>query len=906
MSNILYNLLVMPIQMVVEITYSIMSRFLGNKGLAIIAVSLVIQTLILPLYKRSDALQDEERDKQKSMEHWVTHIKKTFKGDEKFMMLQTYYRQQNYKTYYALKSSFSILLQIPFFIAAYQYLSHLQDIKGTSFMMIHDLGAPDRLLPAFGTHLNVLPIAMTLINIVSGIIYTKGMPRKSKIQVYGLAVVFLVLLYNSPSGLVMYWTMNNIFSLLKNIFMKVLKHPKEVFSVSMIVLGGALLWFIRRQGILSKLKIAAVLLLVLVCQIPMLISYMDKKNSKRKSKIKERLDNLQLDKGLFFWEALFLAILYGFLIPVSVISSSASEFVVDGQNPMKVVGSVFTIYLGIFVVWFSIFYFLMTSNVKKIFSVVLFGVLGLVVANYMVFGTHTGVMSAMLVFEEPMLFSRKEQLFNLGIIAALFLLLIVLAIKKTKLSKVMVQIVALCMVAMCVMNTRTVQAEMKEYERNQADLAGEGIFTLSKEGNNVIVFMIDRAISGYIPYMFEECPELQETFAGFTYYPNTLSFGMFTNFATPALFGGYEYTPTKINARADETLCEKQNEALRVMPAIFSENGYKVTVCDPPYAGYSWNADLSIYDEYEGVDAYITEGAYAHKKSQFTKASNSKQQESNFKYYSLMKTMPLICRTRMYQDGNYFTTTSNEDSDYVVSTPFINWYTALISLEEMTKIEDGNDNTFLMIQNSTTHEPIILQTPEFTPANGIDVEEEFNKQPVREIDGHVLVTDTQERLAHYEVNVATMKAIGVWIEYLKEMGVYDNTRIILVSDHGRGLHQFDYMMLENGEDVERFNPVLMVKDFGDREYKVSNEFMTNADVPTIAMNGLIDHPTNPFSGNPINSDEKFAHPQRITTSHLYSIKTNNGNVFDTSDGVWYDITDNIFDNSKWVEVPEEN
>ena len=66
---ILYNLIVMPIQMVVEITYLIMSRFLGNKGLAIIAVSIVIQTMILPLYKRSDALQDEERDKQKSMEH---------------------------------------------------------------------------------------------------------------------------------------------------------------------------------------------------------------------------------------------------------------------------------------------------------------------------------------------------------------------------------------------------------------------------------------------------------------------------------------------------------------------------------------------------------------------------------------------------------------------------------------------------------------------------------------------------------------------------------------------------------------------------------------------------------------------------------------------------------------------
>ena len=118
MWNLLYNLIVMPIQIVVEMTYSFMYRLLDNRGLAIIAVSLVIQTLILPLYKRSDALQDEEREKQKSMERWVKHIKKTFKGDERFMMLNTYYRQNDYKPYYALKSSFSILLQIPFYSRA--------------------------------------------------------------------------------------------------------------------------------------------------------------------------------------------------------------------------------------------------------------------------------------------------------------------------------------------------------------------------------------------------------------------------------------------------------------------------------------------------------------------------------------------------------------------------------------------------------------------------------------------------------------------------------------------------------------------------------------------------------------------------------------------------------------------
>ena len=856
MWNLLYNLIVMPIQMVVEITYLLMSRFLGNQGFAIITVSIVIQTLILPLYKRSDALQDEEREKQKEMEHWVKHIKKTFHGDERFMMLQTYYRQQNYKSYDALKSSISILLQIPFFMAAYNYLSHLQEIKGTAFWVIPDLGEPDRLLHIFGMQLNMLPIAMTVINIVSGIIYTKGMPRKSKVQVYGLAVVFLVLLYNSPAGLVLYWTMNNIYSLLKNVCMKLLKRPGDC----------------------------------------------NKKPKKYRQKITAFLDGIKLDKGLFLWEVLFLVILFGFLIPVSVVRASASEFVIDGRNPMSLVLNVFEIYIGVFGIWFSIFYLLMTTNAKKIFSIGLLGFLGVFVVDYMAFGTDTGVMSALLVFEEPMVFSNTEKLLNIVVIVGLFIILVFLGIRKSSWGKQIIRIMTLCMAVMCVINTRTVAAEMREYDRNQGNLAGKEVFTLSKDGKNVIVFMLDRSISAYIPYIFEEFPKLQETYSGFTYYPNTLSFGGSTNFATPALFGGYEYTPSAINERKDESLEEKHNEALRVLPVLFSQNDYEVTVCDPPYANYQWNTDLSIYDGYEGIEAYITEGAYSDRKLMFDVKSNKQQQESNFRYYSIMKTMPLAIRTRLYRNGCYLGTVSGDSAKYQVSDAFTNCYTTLLTLKDMTKVEDGAQNTFLMIQNSTTHEPVVLKTPEYIPSDGVHVEAEMEKQQARIIDGREMKIETENQLAHYHTNVAALRAIGDWIAYLKENDVYDNTRIILVSDHGRGLDHFDSMLFENGIDVEIFNPLLLVKDFGATEYQVSDEFMTNADVPTLAVSDLIDHPTNPFTGKRISSDEKYAHPQRITTSRLWSLDENHGNVFDTSDGEWYDVKDNIFDSANWLLV----
>lgn len=63
-------------------------------------------------------------------------------------------------------------------------------------------------------------------------------------------------------------------------------------------------------------------------------------------------------------------------------------------------------------------------------------------------------------------------------------------------------------------------------------------FTLSKERQNVIVFMLDRAMGDYVPYLFNEKPELKNMFDGFTYFENVISYGGHTNFATPALFGG--------------------------------------------------------------------------------------------------------------------------------------------------------------------------------------------------------------------------------------------------------------------------------------------------------------------------------------------------------------------------------
>ena len=134
--------------------------------------------------------------------------------------------------------------------------------------------------------------------------------------------------------------------------------------------------------------------------------------------------------------------------------------------------------------------------------------------------------------------------------------------------------------------------------------------TGSPQGKNVVVIMLDRAVNGFIPYIMNEKPELKAQFDGFTYYPNTLSYGYHTNIAAPALFGGYEYTPEGMAERPEVSLKEKHNEALKVMPLNFLREGYEVTVCDAPYANYQWIPDLSIYDDYPEIHGIVMEEAF--------------------------------------------------------------------------------------------------------------------------------------------------------------------------------------------------------------------------------------------------------------------------------------------------------
>ncbi len=903
--EMLSSLIIGPLKLVFEVIFSLAHRVL-SPGLSIVVLSLAVNLLVLPLYRRADALQEEERAKEQELSHWVNHIKATFKGDQRYMILQEYYRQNNYSPLHALKGALPLLLQIPFFIAAYQLLSGLEELRGASFGPIRDLSAQDGLIFFFGTRVNILPILMTVINILSGALYTRKAPLKSKLQVYLTALAFFILLYRSPSGLTLYWTLNNMFSLTKNLLKRWRLSPK--ITVSAIAASGLLLIVMTLTNDMSlrwkAMGSALGFVLILVAAF--------KWNRKGRIHINRALGKEPNFKS-FICSVSFISVLTGLLIPSSVLSASPAEFIEasDPLNPVIFVINAFLLAMGTFVVWGSVFYLLSGRRLRRGIELGAWVLGGTMMLNYMVFRKSSLFLNSVLQYEIVPSFTMQQKMVNALVLASVTTVLAIVFMRKEEVTRIACIVGVLATGIMGIRNVALSAPEIHEALTIIQDTQQQNQISaipISRTGKNVVVIMLDRAIDSYVPVIFNELPEVRAQYEGFTWYPNTLSHGRATNFGAPGLYGGYEYTPWEMNARADESLQQKHNEALLVLPTLFSKAGYTVTVCDPPYAGnYRVTTDLSLYDQLENTKAFLTAGFTL---DQDYSAVFRKIRYRNFFCYALSETLPYFLYGPFYNCGFYnestalYTTQLREGYSVSKGTEysFLKAYSVLKQLPTLTEVQENEQGTLLMLCNTTTHEPAILKEPGYTPEKDVDNTAYDIAHANRFTAGEIpLTTDSVYQMAHYHANAAAFVQIGHWLDYLKEEGVYDNTKIILVADHGRFLYQMEGTELPDGSDLMAYNPLLLVKDFGSRgELQVDHRFMTNADVPTIATLDVIENPVNPFTQRPIQGEMDKTVPQKVTTSFEYNVAVNRGNTF--LPGHWYTVHDNIFVQDNWEDL----
>jgi YidC/Oxa1 family membrane protein insertase len=852
-------------------------------GISVVFISIAISLLCLPLYNVAEYWQQLERDTQKRMKAKIDKIRAVFKGDERYLILSAYYRQNHYHPVYAMRSTFGLLIQIPFFIAAYSFLSHNEALKGASFLFISDLSLPDRLVSLGGVQFNILPVIMTVINCAAALIYTKGFPVKEKLQLYGMALIFLLLLYNSPSGLVMYWTGNNCFSLIKHFYDKIHTGLKKIVLRSLVsLLCFSMIYYvlaIHRGNPRVRHIFAAMLFLlsIVLWIIPLL---------KRSIQKTTGADYPAKKLFLFFvLSGMVLCILTGLFLPSMLVASSPQEFsYIDNNTPLFFVFNAFIQAFGFFVFWPLCFFFLFSA--KRTFAMAGLMFYAAALCNVFLFPGNYGILTLDMVFENGVSPSVYEILVNIAVLCIPAGIVLFFFLKGH--SKIITPIIVLSgimFLSLSINNIVFIQAEFQKVSGfhldKKAEISVEPIFHFSKSGKNTVVLMLDRATSSFVPFILEELPELKDRYSGFVYYPNTLSFNGYTRLGAPPIFGGYEYIPTEFNKRDTVPAVKKHNEALLLMPVIFSREGYQVMVTDPPYPNYSYKEDLRLYDPYPEIKARITDAEYTDiwlKEHTMVLPSQSDILKRNILWYSMLKIAPLFMREGIYQQGSWFASFSG----YKL-TNTLNGYSVLDFLPQLTDTQAEKENTALIMVNNTTHNPSLMQAPGYRPVINVT---NYGKSPYA-------------KESEYHGNAAALSRLADWFSFLKQENIYDNTRIIIVADHGAQKNYVSPMFPGFSVNIDNFNPLLLVKDFyASGSIRTDHTFMTNADVPFLAFQGQIENPVNPFTGREISVELKN-NPLYVACSGGIHLETPNAPRITLDPDRDYYVHENIFDPANW-------
>jgi membrane protein insertase Oxa1/YidC/SpoIIIJ len=217
MLAILHAIFVEPLSQIYGALLDIPPAALGMGG-RIVFFSIALNLLLAPLYYEMDRRSRRTRALKDRVAEDVARMQRHYKGRERYFYIRTVYRQHGYHPISFLAGSADLFVQVVVFFTVYHYLAGLQSLVGESFGPLTDLSKPDHLLLG----INVMPFVMTAINVASVFAYVGDRARRA--QALALAALFLVLLYNSPAGLVLYWTTNNLFSLARNYLQRWLAH----------------------------------------------------------------------------------------------------------------------------------------------------------------------------------------------------------------------------------------------------------------------------------------------------------------------------------------------------------------------------------------------------------------------------------------------------------------------------------------------------------------------------------------------------------------------------------------------------------------------------------------------------------------------------------------------------------
>jgi YidC/Oxa1 family membrane protein insertase len=943
----IFELIISPFTYIVEQFFLLGYRLTGNYGLAIILLSFAISLLLLPIFIFIERARKRDDVVKRKMKPVLDEIKRCYKGQERYYYIRTLHRQHGYSSLRSLVPLLSLLLQIPFFIAAYQFLEHFEPLAGQSFLFLKDLSEPDRLLSS----INILPIVMTLVNLVTAYFYTRNGDKAERKQMLVVAGVFLVLLYSFPSGLVLYWTMNNVFSffrlfvtnpevfgkkepLLKinlsflkkfrtkpapfiaftfmmlYLFMSGMLYYTEdnetllAISLAMLVVcqAAGLIYFIRtRHHTNQVLYLLSSTLLLLASLFQAINSYVFVAGDPavfnmfniniafaenqlshiiypgiaflvitlpyyfKQEKIRSMWPDFSLPKASPTVFILSAAYIFGYIIlwnPLIVYSSFPETFnfaatdLILNNLPVLVIALLAS----------TIIFFVTPKKYRWLWVVAALAIVAISFIHNTILPIEMGTLQENKFEKQQALMVAPYLYFVEGLaLIAIFTTAAFLIVKKYN-RQIIVGLVLLNLILITQSLYNTINSD--SFTRNEA-LYHNSTYSISfsKTEKNVVYFIPDMFQGWAMHRMMDENPQLKEQLTGFVWYPNALAVSRVTNTSIGPLLGGHSYAPDSLDLDEAHTVQEKLSKAKRDLSDEARRQGYQFTSTRFTYC----NIDNEYYDTFL-PDWHEDWNAYNNQLGvQVTRETNY----ALLCYNALFFSAPLALKPKIYNEGQWLFGQKNNKGS-VTSTSLKHQFLRLLPYISTNQSEQGN---FILIYSMVSHFPWSI-----VKDNG----------------------SMQHDVSPYENNKWIMETMASWFKWMKKNGVYDNTKIIIVSDHGTHWKRFNRELdidnpFKNVDDESvplnymlDLNPVILVKDFNSTgPFSEDWRFMSNMDAPDIALGR--DDPT---KGPP---------PETRTLPAFVSWWTkdmNNRTKFSLEHK--YLVKDSIFDADNWTMVWDKN
>lgn len=389
----------------------------------------------------------------------------------------------------------------------------------------------------------------------------------------------------------------------------------------------------------------------------------------------------------------------------------------------------------------------------------------------------------------------------------------------------------------------------------------------SKNGKNVVLFLSDMFTGGYMVDVLKEHPEYKEALSGFTWYRNSLAPSYKTCGSMASIMAGEEFLPLELNKMPGSGR-EKLRKAAEIMVDRFKERDYSVSII----GGESAYLNLKDFKDVDYAYRYPYGEYWKQKYRSGEKEVRLIDQGYLFMMLTIFQNAPYFLKPIIYNEGCWFIF-SRKALFWTVEDHVYPNYGFMQLLPEISNADAGG-NTFKYIHNSLTHGPygVNRHGEVIMPGEQPDENSEgfyFGKSP-------------------YYSTVTFVEFFIKWLDWLKEEGIYDNTYIILVSDHGTNRPELNPMT--DSKLVNRLNSIMMIKPFDSEGDLVTDEntLVISSDAPEFMKNAL--------DGSPV----VFVPDRSLPVVRFASTNFLDTGIIEIIDA--FEVSGDMFDPNNWKEI----